>query len=92
MKEDLVVCGLHARPGEKIHAYVDACGTDEKIPVTLIHGRYAGKRLVITAGVHGAEYPGIIADWLYEIKGAVDSIFAGDYEAAQTAIDMFSKN
>ena len=61
MKEDLVVCGLHARPGEKIHAYVDACGTDEKKPVTLIHGRYAGKRLVITAGVHGAEYPGIIA-------------------------------
>lgn len=35
--------------------------TDLKIPLAIINGKYTGKTLLITAGIHGSEYAGIEA-------------------------------
>lgn len=40
------------------------------IPVTLIHGKRKGKVLALVAGVHGYEYPPILA--LYRLKSMID--------------------
>ncbi|MGG5373302.1 M14 family metallopeptidase [Enterococcus sp. AZ196] len=36
-------------------------GTELTIPITIIKGRFSGSTLLITAGIHGSEYPGIEA-------------------------------
>lgn len=45
-------------------------GVGTSIPVTIINGAKPGKVLVLTAGVHGYEYPPVLA--LYRIKGLID--------------------
>lgn len=52
---------LQAKQGEKIQGYVHLPGVERPVPVILICGQQPGKRILITAGVHGAEYPGIVA-------------------------------
>ena len=41
--------------------FLDVAGTDVRIPVTLVNGIDEGKTLLITAGIHGGEYPSIEA-------------------------------
>lgn len=45
-------------------------GVGTSIPVTVIHGAAKGKCLALVAGVHGYEYPPILA--LYRLKDKVD--------------------
>lgn len=45
-------------------------GEDLKLPLTLISGRKEGKTLLISAGIHGAEYIGV--QTLLEISGEID--------------------
>lgn len=61
MKQNLRVAGLTAAPGEKVSGYVTVPGTDHQFPVTLVNGTEDGKTLLATAGIHGCEYPGILA-------------------------------
>lgn len=58
MKATLTYQNLSARPGEKVSGYTQIPG-GEKLPVTVINGAKEGKTLLISAGIHGGEYPGI---------------------------------
>lgn len=51
---------ISAGPGEKTEGSVLIPGTSISMPVTLINGG-EGKTVLITAGIHGCEYPGILA-------------------------------
>lgn len=50
---------LTAQRGEKATGFVPVPGVKNDIPVTLICGAKEGKTVLITAGVHNAEYVGI---------------------------------
>jgi predicted deacylase len=68
-----VLGGLMAGPGEVVSGYLDVPDTDgysAKIPVTVIRGAAKGKVVAFVAGVHGYEYPPILA--LYRLKGMID--------------------
>jgi hypothetical protein len=59
----LHVAGLAASPGERISGLieVDLGPAVVTIPLILVNGRRAGRRVGITAGIHGAEYVSIAA-------------------------------
>lgn len=59
MSRILKIEKLEAGPGEKIQGFIPVYDEEVKIPVTLINGGAEGKTVLITAGVHGAEYGGI---------------------------------
>lgn len=56
MKE-LVIQDLKAKVGEKIQGFINILDTETKMPITIINGEKEGKTMLITAGVHGCEYP-----------------------------------
>ena len=60
MKE-LQVGELSAKRGQKVSGYVKVRGADLGIPVTLICGEEEGETVLISGGVHNAEYVGIQA-------------------------------
>lgn len=51
--------GMRVPSGHKLQTNVPVEGTDVAIPVTIINGVNAGKRVVVTSGIHSGEYPGI---------------------------------
>jgi predicted deacylase len=53
--------GLTAGSGEKVSGLVPIPGTDVRIPVSIICGEKDGPTVLISAGVHSAEYVGIAA-------------------------------
>ena len=55
----ITIQNLTARQGEKINGYINVANTNIKLPVTLICGKSEGDTVLITAGVHCAEYVGI---------------------------------
>ena len=55
------ICGLTARPGEKVQGYFAGPDGEKTIPICLIHGTKPGKTVLLTAGVHACEYPGAAA-------------------------------
>lgn len=59
MKKELSICQLNASPGEKASGFINILDTNTKIPLTVINGQKDGKTILITAGIHGCEYPGI---------------------------------
>ncbi|WP_294154809.1 M14 family metallopeptidase [uncultured Clostridium sp.] len=59
MKEILSIGQLKAGEGEKVQGLVKILDTEIKLPITLINGQKEGKTVIITAGIHGCEYPGI---------------------------------
>lgn len=61
MKSILEINELRAEAGTKAQGFINVLDTDRKIPVTLINGAKEGKSILITAGVHGGEYPCIKA-------------------------------
>ncbi len=68
-----VLGGLTARPGEVVAGYLDVPGIEgqgARIPVTLIRGAAKGRVVAFVAGIHGYEYPPMLA--LYRLKGMVD--------------------
>jgi len=56
---------VSAKPGEKVSGYfkvpAGSDGPEVRIPVTVINGSQPGPVLALTAGVHGYEYPPVIA-------------------------------
>ncbi|AOT72479.1 M14 family metallopeptidase [Geosporobacter ferrireducens] len=60
MKPVLSICGISAERGDKAQGFVTVLGTKTMMPVTLINGEKQGKIMLITAGIHGSEYPGIL--------------------------------
>lgn len=61
MKQPITIAGLTAGPGSIVQGYVNVPETDYQIPVTILNGAEDGKTLLATAGIHGCEYPGILA-------------------------------
>ena len=62
--EKVQVGPVAAEPGEKRFGYLtvfERPASDVRIPVGIINGGQAGPRVVISAGIHGSEYPGIEA-------------------------------
>jgi predicted deacylase len=72
--EDVMTFGpLAVKPGEVRSGFLlvpekDGFGT--AIPLTVIRGAKKGKTLALVAGVHGSEYPPVLA--LYRLKDMVD--------------------
>lgn len=61
MSDNVNICGLEAGRGQKSRTFLPVPGTASHIPVTIINGQGDGPTLLITAGIHGGEYPGIAA-------------------------------
>lgn len=57
MKKELVICELSAKPGEMNQGFINILNTETNMPVTIINGSKEGKTMLITAGIHGCEYP-----------------------------------
>jgi predicted deacylase len=65
--------GLKVAPGEVVSGFLDVPAKDGEgtvIPITVINGLNKGPVLACVAGVHGYEYPPILA--LYKLKDQVD--------------------
>jgi predicted deacylase len=61
MSEAFTVGNLSAEKGTKVQGYLSVEGTPVELPVTIINGAKPGKRVLITGGTHGGEYPGVEA-------------------------------
>ena len=61
MSQDMTICGLEIKRGTKLRTMLPVPDTMTKIPLTVINGVEDGPTLLITAGIHGGEYPGIAA-------------------------------
>ncbi|MEI6875660.1 MAG: hypothetical protein WCL50_11110, partial [Spirochaetota bacterium] len=57
----LTIGQLVAEPGAKVQGFLRVHGSDLEMPLTLVNGTRPGKTVVITAGIHGGEYPGVEA-------------------------------
>lgn len=57
MNKEINICGLKAACGEKVQGFVKILDTETKMPVTIINGKKSGKTILLTAGIHGGEYP-----------------------------------
>jgi len=62
MDGTIAIGTLSAPRGSRVHGYLPV-RTDPpiEIPVSIVNGASPGRTLVVTAGVHGTEYPGIEA-------------------------------
>lgn len=61
MSDTLSVCALTICRGSKLRTMLPVPGTEIEIPLTIINGAFDGPTLLVTAGIHGGEYPGIAA-------------------------------
>lgn len=61
MGEEKKIAGHAIAPGIIIKDYVTVKGTDLHVPYILLCGQQPGKTVLITAGIHNAEYVGIQA-------------------------------
>lgn len=63
MNDAVEVGAIRAAPGEKMQGYfvIDLPEKNVEVPVTVVNGQERGPRLVVTAGIHGSEYPPIEA-------------------------------
>ena len=59
MKEPFRLEDLVVNPGEKGNGYVHVVGADFGLPVTVICGVEEGETLLISGGIHNAEYVGV---------------------------------
>ena len=56
--EQFTIGGLTAKRGEKVNGFISVEGTRIQLPVTLICGTQDGETVLISGGVHNAEYVG----------------------------------
>jgi predicted deacylase len=57
MKESITFGGITVEPGAKKSGLAKVLDTDYSFPITVINGAKEGKTLLLTAGIHGGEYP-----------------------------------
>jgi len=73
-QKNITVGNVHCSPGEIKSGYLivpsGSDGPEVRIPITIAHGNKAGPVLVLTAGIHGYEYPPILA--LQRLKQQLD--------------------
>lgn len=50
---------ITAMPGEKVTGFINISGSEYPLPVAVINGKNDGRIFLITASIHGFEYPGI---------------------------------
>ncbi len=60
MKYNLIA-GILLKPNSKVRRYITIPNTNFSIPITIICGATHGPSILVTAGIHGGEYPGIAA-------------------------------
>lgn len=61
MNGTITFAGLSAAPGEKITGTIPVAGSVHELPIAIFNGATDGKIMLITASIHGFEYPGIQA-------------------------------
>src|SRR5262245_29999159 len=61
MKTPFQIAGMSAEAGTRVNGFIAVPNTPIKMPITLINGVSEGQTLLITAGIHGGEYPSIEA-------------------------------
>lgn len=70
----VVVGEVQCLPGEINSGYLivpaGSDGPEVRIPITIVHGKNAGPVLALTAGIHGYEYPPVLA--LQRLKQQLD--------------------
>ena len=72
-KEDFSIGDIKVSPGDMKSGYLavpEKNGLETSIPFTVINGIEKGKVLALVAGIHGYEYPPILA--LYRLKEMID--------------------
>ena len=57
MKEAITYGGLTALPGTKKSGWAPVLDTEKTMPLTVINGAGKGRTALVTAGIHGGEYP-----------------------------------
>lgn len=57
MKEPICFGGISVAAGKKEQGFAPVLDTGYTFPITVINGAFEGKTLLITAGIHGGEYP-----------------------------------
>ncbi|NCB91671.1 MAG: methyltransferase domain-containing protein [Clostridia bacterium] len=69
-REDFVLGGMRVSSGERRQGYLELAGGKFKLPAAILHGNEPGPTVLITAGVHAAEYVGIQAaiELSYKLK------------------------
>lgn len=63
VSDTLSVCGLTICRGSKLRTMLPVPGTEIEIPLTIINGAFDGPTLLVTAGIHGGEYPALPPPW-----------------------------
>lgn len=53
----LEIGNLTAATGTKVNGFLGVSGSSVRMPLTIVNGENPGKTLLITGGIHGAEYP-----------------------------------
>ncbi len=78
MNATLQIQDISAAAGTKAQGFLSVAGTAVKIPIVIINGAQDGPTLLVTAGIHGGEYPSIEAAIRFgreldaaQVKGAV---------------------
>ena len=61
MKTTIQIQTISAAQGTKSQGFLTVAGTSVRIPIVIINGAQEGPTLLVTAGIHGGEYPSIEA-------------------------------
>lgn len=61
MSQALHICNLTIDRGTKLRTMLPVPDAAVSLPLTIINGQQDGPTLLLTAGIHGGEYPGIAA-------------------------------
>jgi len=61
MLNSFALAGFTIKSNSKLRTYATIPATNAQIPLTIINGKNNGPIILITAGIHGGEYPGIAA-------------------------------
>ena len=61
MKKTIQIADMRADCGQKTAGMITVPGTSYELPLTIINGSGDGKVFLVSAGVHGCEYPGVQA-------------------------------
>jgi hypothetical protein len=72
MQEHFAFGGIRALPGQKATGFFHIPGTSVSMPLTVINGVATGPTLLVTAGIHGGEYPSTPSHmFVYRIRMAM---------------------